>query len=478
MYRTAALLSKKRSLALSVHFKQPKLGMTEYEILSRASAFLVWVDPPEPEKPKGKYSALEESVEERAKRLRQQERGFDPAGGPRRNANQLGWLEYCPSVFRPQVHCLASSHVLSPWLWPKYYSQDWLKEVKQEDCKYSLQVYEGETSLATFDLAPFVIHHPTQLDLAMIHLKDEQEALRAMAKLDLEIFHMRDNEILFEKNEDLLFDGFWIAEDQDSDQDDAKNQQSTEQEDDSRIFHPYQEPGKLIFASPDRFLASTTRPLPEGMCGGPAIDRFGTISGIVEGIVPIAHEDKQIAGAACLLPSPRILEFIEASERMMLQQIVPADVFEQVVALKSGDDHTISHTESEVKVPDDFDMQDNINDIMAKMKKYHSTEEISAIQTTIQREKEEVLEILQREGGDMDEIIGRVRTKTLNTQQALFEMIEQEKENFQSMSEDAISKKIDAVITKAGNKSFAQQEKDKERKRPLVMINEADYDEK
>lgn len=453
--------------------------MTEYEILSRASAFLVWVDPAEPEKPKGKYADLEESVEERATRLRQQAQKFEPAGGPRRNANQLGWLEFCPSAFRPRVHCLASSHVLSPWLWPKYYDQDWLKEVKQEDCKYSLQVYEGETSLATFDLAPYVIHHPNQMDLAMIHLKDEEETLLAMKKLDLEIFYMRDNEILFEKNEDLLFDGFWITEDEDSEQDNAKNQQRIEQEEDNRIFRPFHEQGKLMFASPERFLASTTRPLPEGMCGGPAIDRFGTISGIVEGIVPISHEEKEIAGAACLLPSPRILEFIEASERIMLQQIVPADVFEQVVALKSGNSNTISHAESEVTVPDDdFDIQDSINEAMAKMKKFYATEEVSAIQTTVQREKEEVLEILQKEGGDLDEVIKRVRTKTLNTQKALFELIEQEKENFQSMSEDEISKKIDAVITKAGNKSFAQQEKEKERKRPLVMINDADYEEK
>ena len=34
-----------KSLALSVYFKQPDLGMKDYEILSRASAFLLAVDP-------------------------------------------------------------------------------------------------------------------------------------------------------------------------------------------------------------------------------------------------------------------------------------------------------------------------------------------------------------------------------------------------------------------------------------------------
>ena len=36
------------SLALSVHFRHPSLGMKDYEILSRATAFLLRVDPPEP----------------------------------------------------------------------------------------------------------------------------------------------------------------------------------------------------------------------------------------------------------------------------------------------------------------------------------------------------------------------------------------------------------------------------------------------
>jgi hypothetical protein len=46
------------------------------------------------------------------------------------------------------------------------------------------------------------------------------------------------------------------------------------------------------------------------------------------------------------------------------------------------------------------------------MKKYHSAEETNAILDMIRREKDEVLKILDREGGDVDEVIARVRAET------------------------------------------------------------------
>ena len=471
MYRTATLMlsaNKRRSLALSVHFKQPSFGMTDYEILSRASAFLVWIDPPDPGKDKkGKYSDLEQAIKEREKVHRMQERGSEPAGGPRRNAPELSWLEFCPSIFRPRVHCFASSHVLSPWLWPKYYNHEWLKEVKQEHCIYSLEVYDDEeNSLAKVALSPYVIHHPNELDLGMIHLKNEQETLNLLEKLDVQIFHMRDDEILFQKDEVVHFDGFWITE-----TDETKTEKENDQ--DTRIFHHFEEAGNLIFASTERILASTQRPLPEGMCGGPAIDKSGTIAGIVEGIVPVNHTDKKMAGAASMIPSPRIKEFIDYAERIMLQQIVPSDVFEQVVTIKSGKD--IGHDKNELNV-EEFDIQDNINDVMEQMKKKYSTEEVEAIKKTVEREKDEVMEILSQEGGDMDEVIAKVRGRTRATQKAIYEFLEDEKDNLDKMTEEEVTQKIDEVMKKAGGKTTAQREREMERKRPLIM--EADFEEK
>ena len=128
--------SSLKSLALSVHFRKPSLGMKDYEILSRATAFLLAVDPPNDVKDiekEGRYGHLKQAAEDRAELLRAQHFQHQRAGGPRRRAKDLGWLEFCPTKHRPIVHCVASSHVLAPWKWPQYYPQDWLQQVKQED---------------------------------------------------------------------------------------------------------------------------------------------------------------------------------------------------------------------------------------------------------------------------------------------------------------------------------------------------------
>lgn len=121
-----------RSLALSVYFKQPDFGMKDYEILSRASAFLLSVDPPEPAVEGGPYGHLERNERDRKLKMHRQDHRYTPAGGPERELQDLGWLEFAPREVRPTVHCVCSSHVLAPFLWRDYYPQDWLSKVKQE----------------------------------------------------------------------------------------------------------------------------------------------------------------------------------------------------------------------------------------------------------------------------------------------------------------------------------------------------------
>jgi hypothetical protein len=108
-----------KSLALSVYFKQPDFGMKDYEILSRASAFLLSVDGPEPEQSdttKGPYDHLEIAEKRRDERKYRQRHKYSQAGGPGRPVMELGWLEFAPREVRPQVHVVASSHVLAPFL--------------------------------------------------------------------------------------------------------------------------------------------------------------------------------------------------------------------------------------------------------------------------------------------------------------------------------------------------------------------------
>ena len=121
-----------KSLALSVHFRQPKLGMKRYEILSRASAFLLAVDPKEPISQStavGPYDHLKQFEEEQKIKEHKRDYARQPAGGPSRKAQNLGWLEFCPMEHRPVAHVIASSHVLAPWMWKDYYPQDWIQHV-------------------------------------------------------------------------------------------------------------------------------------------------------------------------------------------------------------------------------------------------------------------------------------------------------------------------------------------------------------
>lgn len=214
-----------RSLALSVHFKHPDLGMKDYEILSRASAFLLAVDPTNPDEmeEEGPFSHLAKSERERDDLLLKQTYTPDPARGPKRHVKDLGWLEFCPGKHRPLAHILTSSHVLSPWLWKQYYPQPWLNVVTQDHVRYSVDVFDypedkneplniKRDPLATFALNPYPIHHPLEMDLALIHLKQEESVLKTMEGLGVEMLHLRDNETLFDKGDEVVFEGFELAE--------------------------------------------------------------------------------------------------------------------------------------------------------------------------------------------------------------------------------------------------------------------------
>jgi len=504
------------SLALSVHFISTDLGMKDYEILSRATAFLLQVDPPDEEKDtsnskntqskSSSFPHLSENINIRKRLLQKQDYKYNPATGPKRKPSQLNWLEFCPTAFRPKVHVVASSHVVSPFLWPKYYNQDWLKIITQEHVRYSLEVWGSNSSsssekeevimthdgklkgnyqpLAKFALNPYPIHHPNEMDVAVIHLKDEDAALDHMKKLGIQPLIVptmyefeQSQDPVFEPGERVLFQGFEVYEDNkidqevlDSSDDGSKSQ---DKDDDKRVFHPYSSMGTLSMASPDRFLAKTNAPLPEGLCGGPAIQLPSsnnnnttmtspplTIRGVIEGIVPINHENKELAGMASFLPSYRIREFVDYAERIMLEQIIDEDLFQKVVELKEKKDvRGTTYSSNEFKLPPDITNKDNDDDdlppkdpnvrvgiegtrlddtaetphidreyqeIISSLRKNHTPEEVDAILATVEREREEVIKIMEKEGGDMDDVIEAVRRKTYDEKTRIMEEIEHE----------------------------------------------------
>ena len=61
-----------------------------------------------------------------------------------------------------------------------------------------------------------------------------------------------------------------------------------------------------------------------------------------------------------------------------------------------------------------------------------------------------------------------VRTRTVETRDAIFALLEKAKE--ESMPQEEVSKKIDDIMKKAGSKTLAQQERLRNRKAPRVAI--------
>jgi hypothetical protein len=116
--------SKKNVLSISTWFCAPEHGMKDMEILCRGSAFIV------------------------------------------------------PSIstaFKSKYHIITSSHVASPWLWPNYYTQEWLRELNETHSHYTIELRQDDGVFMTqIDLKPSVYHHPTR-DLAVLHLEEKSE---------------------------------------------------------------------------------------------------------------------------------------------------------------------------------------------------------------------------------------------------------------------------------------------------------------
>jgi hypothetical protein len=322
----------------------------------------------------------------------------------------------------------------------------------QNKSVYSLEVFDPESpekgALGKFALNPYPIHHPEGRDVALIHLKQEDSALRILQDLGVEVLRMRDLEGVYEKGDEVTFDGYVVA---DADRADGASFESGREgggedpadvEEDTRVFLPYRETGRLSFHTRDRFFATTPEPLPEGLCGGAVLDADGRLCGIVEGIVPKAHPNKDIAGSAAFMPNYVMAPFLDFAERFMLQRILPKSLFQRAVTAKTTGqlgggifqkDAEGRYRPSGPGTSTNLSYEEAFDRAVDQLKRNHTPEEVDAILNTIQRERREVMEIMDKEGGDLDEVAQRVRARTLQIR----EMIHEEYRNAQASGDDA-----------------------------------------
>ena len=297
--------------------------------------------------------------------------------------------------------------------------------------KYSLDIIDPENpgkSLGTFGLNPYPIHHPEGRDVALIHLNREEASLRIMKELGVEVLYLRDLEGFYEKGDQVSFDGYAVTEanlaDRESFSDKAEKNESSAVED-TRIFFPYRETGSLSFHTRDRFFATTTEPLPEGLCGGPVLDKNGDVCGIVEGIVPKSHSNKDLAGSAAFMPNFVMAPFLDFAERFILQRILPKGLFQRAVSAKTtnnlGGGIFEKDKQGRYQPGNHAAWEEAFDRAVDQLKENLSPEEVEAILNTVQRERREVMELMDKEGGDLDEVAERVRNRTLQIREMIHE---------------------------------------------------------
>jgi uncharacterized protein YfkK (UPF0435 family) len=286
----------------------------------------------------------------------------------------------------------------------------------------------GSSTASTVPLAKIALdsqpfHHPEGRDLALLHLKEELSSLAMLDSLGVEILHLRNHDKLYQKGEEMIFDGFVVSERNAADSE-AQPDSSSDTNGDLRVFYPYSQNGVLSFHTDDRFFASTADPLPEGLCGAPVIDADGDLCGTVEGIVPVNHKNKQLAGSAAFIPSHVMKPFIDYVQRGLLEKMMPPDLFQMVITAKKT-----NSIGGGVFKPDgrggykDSDWEEAYDMALENLKRRYSPQEVHAILQTVARERDEVLDIMEKEGGDMDEIMHRVRLKTLQMREMIRDQV-------------------------------------------------------
>lgn len=288
--------------------------------------------------------------------------------------------------------------------------------------------------------------------MAFIHLKQEEESLKLLKKLGVETLYLRDLDEIYEKNDQVTFDGYVVTEADAANKNRDTKESSKEGEastavnsnknvDDNRVFLPYRETGKLAFHMRDRFFATTPVPLPEGLCGGAVLDKDGMVCGIVEGIVDKNHPNKDIAGSAAFMPNYVMTPFIEFAERFMLQKVLPKNLFQQAVTAKTtnrlGGGVFQKQEDGRYSPGTTASLEEAFDRAVEQLKKNHTKEEVEAIVGTIKRERKEAMEILKSDGGDVSEILDRVRRRTLDVREQIHEDYRNEMKQKQQRREGA-----------------------------------------
>ena len=275
--------------------------MIDLEILNRASAFLV--------KATNRVHLFDSKDSSKLSRS---------STNDATHTKKMG-IKYSP-LKDNAYHVITSSHVVAPWRYPKYYSQEFIKYINETHTHYTVELRnEDGTFITQTELIPRSFHHHDK-DLAVLHIEDESSAMKILESFEFQSLQLLNDNSSLQNGDALVFHGHDVRGGDHFDSGDGV---------DDRKPYPCVVNGHYSNKTAHQSFSKTSPVLTDGMCGGPVLvskqgstittstttTGVGAVCGIIEGIVPTNHPNDDLKGLACFVDSKTITKFIDDVEQ-------------------------------------------------------------------------------------------------------------------------------------------------------------------
>lgn len=243
-------LGRRFSVSFTSWFCLPEQGMKDMEVLSRGSAFLI----------------------------------------PTLNRNG--------NDFKAKYHVCTAAHIVSPWLFPTFYPDEWLTHVNHTHTHYTMEIrYDDGTFVFQHEFLPEAFLH-NKRDLAVLHLENEKECIEILDDLKYNFLPLKTEKI--NVNDKLLFAGHNVTG--------LQNEVNGE---DERKPEPTLVNGSFVHRTPHQSFAKSDIVLTDGMCGGSVVSGDEKeLIGMIEGIVPHDSEVEGLRDHVVYVDGHEITEFL------------------------------------------------------------------------------------------------------------------------------------------------------------------------
>lgn len=275
---------KQNCFSMSTYYCVPEMSMDRYEILLRGSSFLV----------KGNST----------------------------------------SNFPFKYHLVTCGHNIAPWRYREYYPDDFLLHVNERHAIYSIEMTSSNGEISNMALLyPIVYLHP-QIDLAVLHLLDEDDAINTFEKSNMN-FHALATKDDMKKGKKLTFYGHNVVH--------SASNANGKDEDDEDLMSPVPVACNGVYeghreSKLGSYLAPSDMALMQGMSGGPVLidgheDEKKLVAGLIEGSVPL--DVHAIGGFATFVACEDIQRFINDIEDGIVQGVVGGQAVHDYKRLES-----------------------------------------------------------------------------------------------------------------------------------------------